>query len=352
VPNGLDSRVRGTLTVAPTWPVHQLEAGETSLTQQPVRRAGFTLIELLVVIAIISLLMALLLPAVQKVRAAADRMICASNMRQVVIAFHHFHLDYTRFPLAYTDNTSSEPWQNWAPYILPYMEEQNLIKGYDTRTPWWQGQNRDVVIRRLKILQCPSTPDPDRIQDKPETTPPNKTGACGDYFTPTGVHPDINLSLPPERQFDVNADLRGVICWFAANNKTNRFADIRDGTSHSILLGESAGREDVYRGRQRFPVNYTGPVRIRARGGAWATTDNGYMIGERKPWHASFSIIPAPVKINNSNEWGHCFYSFHPYGANFAFTDGSVRFLSEDTNLWLLGAFVTRNGGEGLLEWE
>jgi prepilin-type processing-associated H-X9-DG protein len=99
-----------------------------------------------------------------------------------------------------------------------------------------------------------------------------------------------------------------------------------------------------------YPVNYTGIPRIRARGGAWATTDNAYMIGQRLPWHASFGPIPGEIRINNSNEWGHCFYSFHPGGANFAFADGSLRFLSESTPLHELAWLVTRNNGEAPIE--
>jgi prepilin-type N-terminal cleavage/methylation domain-containing protein/prepilin-type processing-associated H-X9-DG protein len=313
------------------------------------RRHGFTLIELLVVIAIIVLLMALLLPAVQKVRAAADRMTCGNHLKQLTLAFHHFHNDHNRFPLAFTPPsgpTSTDQKNNWAPFLLPYLEQDNAVTGWDLNTGWWQPPNRDLAARRLKILQCPSTSDPFRIQDKPETPPPNKTGACGDYFTPTGVHLDINNELPANQQFSASQDLRGVICWWADNNKENSFRAIRDGTSNTIMLGECAGREDVFRGRQFFPVVYSGAIRVRARGGAWATTDNGYTIGQRRPWHASFGTIPGKMQINNSNEWGHCFYAFHPSGANFAFADGSVRFLREDTDLWTLAALVTRSNGE------
>jgi hypothetical protein len=197
----------------------------------------------------------------------------------------------------------------------------------------------------LAVLLCSSTPDQSRVQDKPETTPPNKTGACGDYFVPTGVHPDVNLALSTAEQFPAEADLLGALAFKSDDNSENNVQAITDGTSNTILLGECAGREDVWRGRQLFPVDYTGNPRVRARGGAWATTDNPYDIGQRKAWHASFDPIPGSLGINNSNEWGHCFYSFHD-GANFVFGDGSVHFFSESISLRVLAELVTRANAE------
>lgn len=312
---------------------------------RPSRRNGFTLIELLVVIAIIGMLVGLLLPAVQAAREAARRSECQNNLKQIALACHNFENARKRLPLAYT-NTSTGGANNWMPFVLPFLEGQNLIEGYDLKTDWWREPNRTLVARPMSIVQCPSTPDQNRIQDKPETSPPNKTGSCGDYFATAGVHTDINNSLPTGQQFPASADLKGVICWHASDNTSNKFSDVTDGTSKTIMLAECAGREDVYRGRVKYPVVYTGSVRVRARGGAWATTDNAYQIGQRNPWHASFGTIPGPVAINNSNEWGHCFYSFHDGIANFAFADGSVRTLHEEIDLYTLAVQVTRAGGE------
>jgi len=306
-------------------------------------RAGFTLVELLVVIAIIGVLVALLLPAIQAARESARRSSCTNNLKQLAIAFQNFETATKQLPLAYTNSAVST--NNWAPFVLPYLEEQNLLTGYNLKVNWWVEPNRTIVAKPLQIVQCPTTPDQNRIQDKPETTPPNKTGSCGDYFTPAGVHVDINLALTSS-QFSTAADLRGAIAWYSTDNPTNRLAEITDGTANTILLGECAGREDVYRGRTKYNVDYTGAVKIRARGGAWATTDNAYTIGQRKPWNASFTDIPGPLQINNSNEWGHCFYSFHDGGANFAFVDGSVRFFGDTMDLYTLAILVTRKGGE------
>jgi prepilin-type N-terminal cleavage/methylation domain-containing protein/prepilin-type processing-associated H-X9-DG protein len=311
------------------------------------RRAhrGFTLVELLVVIAIIGILISLLLPAVQAARESARRSECMNNLKQLTLGFHNHENTFKQFPLAYS-NPSLPGWNNWVPFILPYVEQKNLIEGYDLKVDWWKEPNRTRVAVQLPLLQCPSTAEPNRIQDKPETTPPNKTGACGDYFTPSGVHTDINQVLPDEQDFADGSELRGVICWYTDKNPMNRLADIVDGTSNSIMIGECAGREDVWRRGIKTPNDFTTAPKVRARGGAWATTDNAYEIGQRKAWDAAFGPIPGELGINNSNEWGHCFYSFHPSGANFSFADGSVRFMAENMSLKALAVLVTRAGGE------
>ncbi len=315
---------------------------------KPLRRPGFTLIELLVVMAIIAILVALLIPAVQSAREASRQVQCKNNLKEVALAIHNFEEGNHELPLAYTNNKPGFGWSNWAPFILPYLEQQNLLnEGYDVKVDWWLPPNRPIVVQPVRAFACPSTPGEIRMQDKPETVPPNKTGACGDYFTPVGVHLDINQVLPASQQFSSTSDLRGAIVWYEVGlNERNVVGDVRDGTSNTIMLGECAGREDVWRGRKKYPVKYTGTPRIRARGGAWATTDNAYQIGQRKAWHISFDPIPGNLAINNSNEWGHCFYSFHEGGANFAFVDGSVRFLDSSIDLYLLASLVTRAGNE------
>jgi len=319
-------------------------------------RRAFTLIELLVVIVIIAILIGLLLPAVQKVREAANRMKCSNNMKQIALACHNYESNYGSLP--YSKRTS-QPQRSWAPDLLPFLEQANMVSGayYNLDENWWRSTtyagvpipNATTVQMHLSVFTCPSTPNQKRLQNKTETPPEqNKVGACGDYFIPEGVNPAINNELPAAQQFSTTADLRGALRAFP---DVTTFATFTDGTSQTILVGECAGREDVWRGRIVKPAaaDKANPNCARARGGAWATNDNPYEIGQRIEWCTGSASVPGPMRINNSNEWGHFYYSFHN-GANFAFADGSVRFLSESTPLWNLAVMTTRAGGEVIPE--
>ena len=322
------------------------------------RRSAFTLIELLVVIAIIAILIGLLLPAVQKVREAAARMSCQNNLKQLALAAHNYESAYGYFPAS---KRSTRPQRSWAPDLLPYLEQANAVSGafYNLDENWWRtigevAPNVGVAIPNgtttqmyLKVFNCPSTPNQPRLQNKFENPPEQpKVGSTTDYFVVEGV----NAAIAADLGFTPTGDLKGVMRIITEGN--TRITGITDGTSNTILFGECAGREDVYRQGRLVATAQTNPAQplARARGGAWATNDNPYEIGGRTPWNLTNPVIgtaiPGTMKINNSNEWGHMFYSFHAGGADFAFADGSIRFQSDSTALATLVYQATRAGGE------
>ena len=342
--------------VAPAFCQHHPIGREVSnlATSKPPRKHGFTLVELLVVIAIVGLLVALLLPAVQASREAARRISCANNLKQIALAMHLHENTLGILPYSKRD---AAPQRSWAPDLLPFLEQANLVSGahYDLTQNWWRSTtyasppiaipNAATVRTHLSVFTCPSTPDPNRLQNKSEKPPEqNKIGACGDYFVPEGVNLTINNELPVAERFAATANLRGAL---RKHPEQNAFSKITDGLSNTFLVAECAGREDVWRGRQRKAAvaDKTQPNCACARGGAWATNDNPYEIGTRVEWCTN-ATIPGPMRINNSNEYGHLFYSFHPGGALFAFADGAVRFYGESTSLRVLAVLVTRSGAE------
>lgn len=139
------------------------------------RRTGFTLIELLVVIAIIALLMALLLPAIQKVREAANKMLCGSNLRQIAIAAHNYHNDYQKLPPGILGPSATIPaaqvqYVGTLAFLLPYLEQDNLYKQFagvpvtgvnlslDKGDAVWYGRSDCYAAAqaKIKLFTCPS----------------------------------------------------------------------------------------------------------------------------------------------------------------------------------------------------
>lgn len=256
-------------------------------------RQAFSLIELLVVIAIMVLLMALLLPAIQKVRAAADSMRCKNNLRQIGIACHHYHNDYGTFPPGGIEwrpfgNTTKRQLA-WSAFILPYIEQDNLSKRLDLTQAYDAPANASAASQVVQIYLCPSSR---RMDNKVEGR-----GAC-DYG---GIY--------GERIMSPNNPPKGAMIY----DHAYRIADIRDGTTHTLMISEDCGFLD----------------------GQW--------INGRNIFDQAFAINRAPSFENDIR-------SDHPQGANGLFCDGSARFLPETMSLPVLAAICTRAGGESLTD--
>jgi prepilin-type N-terminal cleavage/methylation domain-containing protein len=289
---------------------------------RPRSRCAFTLIELLVVIAIIGVLIGLLLPAVQKVRDAAARLQCANNLKQVGLAHHGYHDTNNGFaPWAWSD--AARPRYGWGVALLPYIEQDNLFRGYNAALPPHDPANVPVVQRHVRLYECPSSPNPERTQ-----TANGVPMAVTDYAALAGVAGVvINAGIVTTPPYN---DRFGVM-----HQNMNRPAiQIPDGTSNSLMMVEAAGRPDVWRAGKKVAGLVQG-------NGAWGNLYNN--IAARG--HSLDGLTnPGPCAANCSNEIG--VYAFHTGGANGLLADGAVRFLRREMNVFVFYALASYNGGE------
>jgi prepilin-type N-terminal cleavage/methylation domain-containing protein/prepilin-type processing-associated H-X9-DG protein len=305
-------------------------------------RLGFTLVELLVSIAIIGVLIALLLPAVQAAREAARRMACTNNLKQLGLAVHHYHDTHGAFPPAFVNNgpyamTVYSFTHGWAPFILPFIEQESLYKLYRWDFPVYTLENQPVVSRHLPIFQCPSTPDRDRYMTFGPFAAFGTKGACGDYTIALGV----DAGLAQNGWVDQVGDYRGALTHVPTpaltptfNAIPSRFANITDGTSNTVLFAEVAGRP------KRWLARRSGQDQV-LEGGPWNHFKGGIIL-QGKTANGTANLGTCPLNCTNNGE----VYSFHIGGANVVFADGHVGFLRESMNIRVMAGLITRAGGE------
>lgn len=300
------------------------------------RRSGFTLIELLVVIAIIAVLIALLLPAVQQAREAARRLQCQNNLKQVGLAFHNYASSYQEFPPARitgANSTGRFVYSGWPTALLPFIEQTNLAKLYFQNLPHFDPRNQPAVTEVLDMFICPSTPSGDR-QVKLSTGPlpfqildPPMYGAAGDYYVRFG-----SITNSQGRSGD------GAL----NSNDSTDLAAFTDGLSNTVLVGEIAGRPQLYIGGTPQYSSTGDPVQTNQPGwAAWASPQalRLYTFDQNCTTAHTYQCI-----INCCNQMA--LYSFHSGTVNVMMADGSVQSLAESMNVDLVIALHTRNGGE------
>jgi prepilin-type N-terminal cleavage/methylation domain-containing protein/prepilin-type processing-associated H-X9-DG protein len=310
------------------------------------RRRGFTLLELLVSIAIIGVLLALLLPAVQKVREAANRMVCANNLKQIALATHHFHDINGKFPTGghlpvYVGGIPTGGTNLWVE-LLPYFEQDNLHNKWDPCDNRNNvGDRNSISAHVIKLLICPSDPLPaDVVNYEAAVTPPWCWGFYGmsSYGGNAGTR-----SVPAGPAPAFPGISRDGIFWI---DSRVRITDITDGSSNTFLFGERYHRDPEYDRRQ--PIVFPGLAPI-AQLGKWGFVAGPGGIMGNDMLHSAAPInyrMPSEGDVQALFNRSNAFGSGHVHGANFAFADGSVRFKSDSMPHSTLKALSTRAKGE------
>lgn len=345
--------------------------------------AGFTLVELLVVIAIIGVLIALLLPAVQAARESARRMQCSNNLKQIGLALHNHHDVQKKFPPGYRsfatsngsgpasamidpDTWDAAPGWGWASYLLPYLEESNASTRINDDLPIWSPQHAGIISTQFSVFLCPSSSGergafevrnasgtPRQINGSPVLVGRSHYvashgqescwGECGS--STTGVV-FTNIYTSQTRTVTINGDASRVADGpFFRNSKTT-FAEITDGTSNTIFIGEHSSHLSEKTWVGVVPGAFTHPNFSSPENGPDAAAT--LVLVHAGPSGGELDITGAPIihPINFPTFHVGQMYSEHPTGGMVGFGDGSTRFVAETVDLILWAELSSMGEGE------
>jgi prepilin-type N-terminal cleavage/methylation domain-containing protein/prepilin-type processing-associated H-X9-DG protein len=333
-------------------------------------QSGFTLIELLVVIAIIAILIGLLLPAVQKIREAANRMKCGNNLKQIGLACHNYHDANGSFPVSYI----RQDWPTWAVLILPYLEQDNVYKLWDVQLRYYDQPNRgnadlDPTPRNVPIYFCPSRRAPSvgfsldsggtdkDVATTNATGLSHRPGGLGDYAASHGTdvgtlegNGALGIGIPMAAVQPNGTPWTNLAQMFLSPPGTRitqwesptGFAAITDGSSNTLLIGEKYVRPDKRWGKNEDRSIYNGQFARVFRRAAGLPTQNA-------------QAAPFPFVTNLKDDWTGTspvretfqrFGSWHPGVCQFVFCDGSVKAVKNTVDNVTLGRLAERADGQ------
>ena len=344
------------------------------------KRSGFTLIELLVVIAIIAVLIGLLVPAVQKVREAANRMSCSNNLKQIGTALNNYHGAYNCFPTggegtnwsatttiqgqtSTINGTAMDMHSTWT-VLLPYIEQEAVYKQVTLTTAYLNHASQTPFQTAIKTYICPSNPAGGSGKDTAGY------GIC-DYMPAvyTDIDPTTGIRAPSSAT-SKGQRVDGVLCLTTPTGGSlnlgggKRFADILDGSSNTICVIEDVGRGyfGIVNGKYNNGLNGTtgaaaGQLTFVAR---WAEPDQGN--GVSGPPVGNTTANSGTKVVNNNSTplngpatcpWStnNCGpndepFSFHTGGAMAVFADGHTQMIRDSVNIIIMRGLISMQGSE------
>jgi len=289
------------------------------------RRSGFTLIEMLVVVAIIVTLAAMLLPAVQKARAAAARAKCANNLRQQALACHNYHDSFKRFPAGVTGSLNSNPGWGWGAQLLPFVDQTPLAQQIDLTQPLAAGKPVPHGDGSAGTVAATAMPVPVFLCPSDSSAPFQGFTVGGMLLAPSSYAASCGSDATEVGNATSSTTANGI---FYVDSATT-IDSIKDGSSQTVLLGERpwgqcTGTWVGVPGLGAAPAYAAGPYVL---GGPENTLAGAPQSGDGK------MLVMAHCHLLNAtydgNDGGALddFSSNHPAGVNMAFADGHVSFI-------------------------